>query len=148
MRSFCRVFTPLLTALQSLVRFLASGLHSTSSRCTGASTGFGYYLACHALDNGDTVVATMRNPVSSAEPLTSKYTSQVSNGKLLTLKLDVTNAQEIADMFKATKEKYGRIDVVFNNAGWAIIGEFEGIPEDKARALFDVRIRFHLADDI
>lgn len=80
----------------------------------------------------------MRNPASSAEQLTFKYASHISSGKLLTLKLDVTNSQEISQVFQTVKEKYGRVDVVFNNAGWAIIGEVEGIPEDKARELFDV----------
>jgi NADP-dependent 3-hydroxy acid dehydrogenase YdfG len=81
----------------------------------------------------------MRSPDASAGQLILKYPD---NNNLLVLKLDVTNTSAICDAFKAAKDKYGRIDIVFNNAGSAILGEFEGTPEDKARALFDVRPSF------
>lgn len=98
---------------------------------TGASTGFGYNLTCYALDKGDIVVATMRNPSSSDLP--TKYPGD----KLAILKLDVTDAQAISSAFITAREKYGRVDVVFNNAGSALMCELENTPEDKARALFD-----------
>jgi NAD(P)-dependent dehydrogenase (short-subunit alcohol dehydrogenase family) len=85
-----------------------------------------------ALERGDSVVATLRKP----EVLESLSASS-DDGKLLVLKVDVRIESEIADAFDKAKEKFGRIDVVFNNAGWAIGGEVEGTPEVTARDLFD-----------
>ncbi|KAJ7852672.1 hypothetical protein B0H14DRAFT_2759786, partial [Mycena olivaceomarginata] len=57
---------------------------------------------------------------------------------LLVLKCDVTKLDEVLSAFSAAIERFGRVDVVFNNAGYAIVGEIEATPEDAARALFDV----------
>jgi NADP-dependent 3-hydroxy acid dehydrogenase YdfG len=58
--------------------------------------------------------------------------------QLLVLKLDVTIKEEVAAAFITAKQTFGRIDVVFNNAGYGIISEVEGIREDNARNLFEV----------
>ena len=58
--------------------------------------------------------------------------------KLLILKLDVTNPAEIEAAFSKVKETYGRLDVVYSNAGFGAVGETEGTPDDVARGLFEV----------
>ena len=58
--------------------------------------------------------------------------------KLLVLKVDVANPADIHHTFARIKEVFGRLDVVFNNAGTVIVGEAEMTPIDDARALFDV----------
>ncbi|KAF9448715.1 NAD(P)-binding protein [Macrolepiota fuliginosa MF-IS2] len=103
---------------------------------TGASTGFGHALACHVLENGETVVATMRNPGN--DTLALKYPTHTKEGKLVISKLDVTDAEEIITVFASVKEQFGRIDVVFNNAGCTqAVGEVEQVPEALGRNLFD-----------
>jgi NAD(P)-dependent dehydrogenase (short-subunit alcohol dehydrogenase family) len=82
----------------------------------------------------------MRNPDSGGQQLRSQFPTHIEDGRLFILKLDVKNSQAISQAFEIAKEKYGRIDVVFNNAGCVIIGEFEGIPEESARELFDVHL--------
>jgi len=52
--------------------------------------------------------------------------------------MDVSKPQDITDAFAQAEIHFGRIDVVFNNAGYAIMGEVEGTPDDQARALFEV----------
>jgi len=84
------------------------------------------------LQNGHIAVATLRKPSALAD-LTSQYTSD----RLLTLKLDVTKADEVAHAFAKAEEAFGRIDVVFNNAGYGVVGEIEGTPDEVARAIFD-----------
>lgn len=84
------------------------------------------------LANGDIAIATLRKPAVLDE-LKAKY----SPNQLLVVKLDVTKPQEILDAFKAAESAYGRIDIVFNNAGYGALGEVEGTPEDVARAIFD-----------
>ncbi|KAI0722102.1 hypothetical protein C8Q72DRAFT_946947 [Fomitopsis betulina] len=66
--------------------------------------------------------------------LAAKYTSK----QLLDLRLDVTKPAEITAAFDEAAKAYGRIDVVYNNAGYAVLGEFEATTEQTARAIFDV----------
>ena len=86
-----------------------------------------------ALEKGDIVVATLRKPEAISD-LAAKYTSK----QLLVLKLDVTKPTEITAAFDEAVKAYGRIDVVYNNAGYAVMGEFEATTEQTARAMFDV----------
>ncbi|KAH8104677.1 hypothetical protein BXZ70DRAFT_608168 [Cristinia sonorae] len=99
---------------------------------TGASSGFGRSLLELVLRKGEIAVATLRKP----EVLDELKTSH-SSDKLLVLKLDVTKKAEIKEAFGRGLETFGRIDVVFNNAGYGILGEVEGTPEDDARKMFD-----------
>lgn len=100
---------------------------------TGAASGFGLHLTELILQNGEIVVATDID-TSGLSSLSNQYpTSQ-----LLVRKLDVSKHQEIKDTFAAAKEAFGRINVVYNNAGYGIAAELEAVPEEQARALFDV----------
>ncbi|KAI0076328.1 NAD(P)-binding protein [Panus rudis PR-1116 ss-1] len=99
---------------------------------TGASSGFGRYVTEIALSKGDTVVATARTP-QSLDDLKAKYPAD----KLHILKLDVTKPEEITAVFEKVKETIGRIDVVFNNAGFILYGEIEAVPHASARAQFE-----------
>jgi NAD(P)-dependent dehydrogenase (short-subunit alcohol dehydrogenase family) len=100
---------------------------------TGASSGFGKALTEVVLREGDIVVATLRKP-SVLAPLTKQYPPT----QLLLLPLDVTCPSDITAAFTRTQEIFGRLDVVFNNAGFGIFCEVEGTPDADARALFDV----------
>ena len=101
---------------------------------TGASTGFGLTMTKCVLKNGDIAVATLRTP-SDLDALRAEYPSPQN---LLLIKLDVTKPEEISSAFKEVKDKLGRIDYVFNNAGYAVVGEVEGVREADARAMFEV----------
>ena len=84
------------------------------------------------LDKGEIVVATARSP-SDLDDLKANY----SASQLHVLKLDVHNLSEVKNAFTEAKKAFGRVDVVFNNAGWAIVGDLEATPEDEARKMFD-----------
>ena len=99
---------------------------------TGTSTGLGRAITELVLEKGEVVVATARRP-ETLDDLAQKYPAE----RLLTLRLDVTQPQQVADAFNKTKERFGRIDVVVNNAGIANAGELEGIEEAEARSLFE-----------
>jgi len=88
-----------------------------------------------ALQKGDAVVATLRKPEVLAE-LSAKYPAE----KLLVLKLDVSNQGEVVNAFAEALKHFGRIDIVFNNAGCAVLGELEAIDDASARALFEVNL--------
>ncbi|KAK7012211.1 NAD(P)-binding protein [Favolaschia claudopus] len=107
---------------------------------TGASSGFGLYMAEKALENGEKVIATLRKPEVLSD-LVKKYDQlekKTQNKQLLVLKVDVTIKEEVKAAFVTAKQTFGRIDVVFNNAGYGIISEVEGISEANARNLFEV----------
>ncbi|KZT74526.1 NAD(P)-binding protein [Daedalea quercina L-15889] len=78
---------------------------------TGASSGFGRLMTELVLKKGDTVVATLRTPEAIAD---------------------------LSSRLRAGRAHFGRIDVVFNNAGYALFGEAEGMPDKLARDAMEV----------
>ncbi|KIJ66817.1 hypothetical protein HYDPIDRAFT_128161 [Hydnomerulius pinastri MD-312] len=100
---------------------------------TGASSGFGRSMTELALSKGDKVVATVRKP----EILNDLVVAHPKD-KLLVLQVDVCKPSDINAAFARIKETFGRIDVVFNNAGKAAFAEAEGMPDDVSRGMFEV----------
>ncbi|HEY4020484.1 MAG TPA: SDR family NAD(P)-dependent oxidoreductase [Pseudonocardiaceae bacterium] len=98
---------------------------------TGSSRGFGRSLATAALEAGDNVVASARRPEQLAE-LAAKYGDRV-----LPVALDVTDAAAAEAALTAGLEKYGRIDVVVNNAGYANLSPVETTDDADFRRQFD-----------
>lgn len=86
-----------------------------------------------ALSHGDKVVATLRKPAVLAD-----FASQYQASQLILVELDVTKPQDIRAAFTRAKATFGRVDVVFNNAGFIVAGEAEGTPDDLARQMFEV----------
>lgn len=98
---------------------------------TGTSTGFGRDLAELALEMGNKVVATARKPETLAA-LTAKYGDNV-----LAVALDVTRPDTITTAVQAATDKFGRIDVLVNNAGYGTLGAFEEVTDAQMRAQFE-----------
>jgi NAD(P)-dependent dehydrogenase (short-subunit alcohol dehydrogenase family) len=101
---------------------------------TGTSRGFGREWAEAALDRGDRVAATARDVASLAD-LAAKYGDNV-----LTLALDVTDRQAVLDALERANERFGRLDVIVNNAGYGQFGMIEEISEQEARAQFETNV--------
>lgn len=87
----------------------------------------------YLLKTGNKVVATLRKPEAISD-LTARYPST----QLLVVKVDVTNKADITAAFSKVEEVFGRIDVVFNNAGASFAAEIESIDEADARDMFEV----------
>ena len=107
---------------------------ATSTRTwliTGSSRGFGRSLAAAALESGDNVVATARRPEQLAD-LVAKYGDRV-----LAAALDVTDAAAADAALTAGLERFGRIDVVVNNAGYANLAPVETTDEADFRRQFE-----------
>ncbi|KAL9065955.1 MAG: hypothetical protein Q9161_007870 [Pseudevernia consocians] len=98
---------------------------------TGTSTGFGANLVQEVLDRGDFAVATARKP----DALSFKGTSSKN---YLAVKLDVTDSDNIQSAFAAAVDKFGRVDVVVNNAGYGLAGPFEELSEAQIKTQMDV----------
>ena len=84
------------------------------------------------LEKGDIAIATARRPEVLSD-LVAKYYAD----RLQVIKLDVSKPQEVVDAFAAAKEKFGRIDVVANNAAYGTLGEVEATTDADARRLFE-----------
>jgi NAD(P)-dependent dehydrogenase (short-subunit alcohol dehydrogenase family) len=94
---------------------------------TGCSKGFGRIWAEAALERGDKVTATARD-ASTLEPLTERYGDNV-----LTLALDVQDMDADYAAVRQAQEKFGRLDVVVNNAGYGLFGTVEEVSAEQAR---------------
>src|SRR5690554_6549829 len=101
---------------------------------TGASRGFGRIWTEAALQRGDKVAATARNLESIAD-LKEKYGTNV-----LTLTLDVTDAERVTDAVNAAHTHFGRLDVVLNNAGYSLVDTIEEAHTDDIRKLYNTNV--------
>jgi NAD(P)-dependent dehydrogenase (short-subunit alcohol dehydrogenase family) len=101
---------------------------------TGTSKGFGRVWAEAALARGDRVAATARD-VKTLAPLVERYGAQVA-----AMKLDVTDKAAVDAAITAAHTRFGRLDVVINNAGYGLFGTIEEVSEAEARAQLDANL--------
>ncbi len=99
---------------------------------TGASSGIGRATAEHFQRNGWNVVATMRNPDDGAQ--------LASLPRVHVVRLDVTDHPSIDAAVAAALQRFGRIDVLFNNAGYGAYGPLEAFPMDRIERQFDTNV--------
>ncbi|MER8157681.1 SDR family NAD(P)-dependent oxidoreductase [Streptomyces sp. NPDC094472] len=98
---------------------------------TGSSRGLGRALVTAALEAGDHVVATARDPKALAEAF-SEYGDRVHP-----VALDVTRPEAAQEAVEAALARFGRIDVLVNNAGYANVSPIETSDDDDFRAQFE-----------
>ncbi|MBW6425891.1 SDR family NAD(P)-dependent oxidoreductase [Rhizobium sp. XQZ8] len=100
---------------------------------TGCSTGFGRELATLTIERGWPTVVSARDKARVAD---------LAEGKdnVLAVALDVTDMGQIAAAVKAAEEKFGRIDVLVNNAGYGYQASIEEGVEDEIRGMFDANV--------
>jgi NAD(P)-dependent dehydrogenase (short-subunit alcohol dehydrogenase family) len=98
---------------------------------TGCSSGLGRALAEAALNAGDCVVATARQPMALAA-----WAATVPERCLL-LPLDVTDAPQVQAAVAAAITRFGRLDVVANNAGYGLLGAVEECDDAQIRRCFE-----------
>lgn len=104
---------------------------------TGTSSGMGNALLRELLAAGHSVIATSRNPEKLQAQLAQEYDAETLK-RALFVKLDVSKQDEVKAAFGAGVEKFGEINVVINNAGYAIVGEIEACPIEEGRTLYEV----------
>ena len=98
---------------------------------TGCSTGLGRALAEAVLKHGHRVAVTARNP-AQVQDIVAAYP-----GTSISLQLDVADYGHIDRAVVATESKFGRIDVLVNNAGYGYLAAVEEGEEEEIRAMFE-----------
>ena len=101
---------------------------------TGSSKGFGRIWAEAALARGDKVAATARNP-ATLDDLIAKYGDSIA-----ALKLDVTDKAAVAAAIAETHKRFGKLDIVINNAGYGQFGAIEELSEEDARDQMETNV--------
>lgn len=101
---------------------------------TGTSSGFGRAIADAVVARGDSLVAAVRTPEAN-EDLVARAPDRV-----LVTRTDVTRPKEVKEAVDAAVERFGRIDVVVNNAGYGLLGGVEEATDGQIRSQFDVNV--------
>jgi NADP-dependent 3-hydroxy acid dehydrogenase YdfG len=99
---------------------------------TGCSTGFGHELAKQLLGRGNRVVVTARN--------TQALTEFAGKENALVQKLDVTDPVKVTAAVQAAETRFGRIDVLVNNAGIGYFAAVEEGEDTEIRRMFDINL--------
>jgi NAD(P)-dependent dehydrogenase (short-subunit alcohol dehydrogenase family) len=100
---------------------------------TGASRGFGLLTAKKALERGDFVVATARDPQTVIAALGA-------HPNLLAVRLDVKLEAQAITTAQQAVTRFGRIDVLVNNAGYGLLGAVEEANGEEIRALYETNV--------
>ncbi len=101
---------------------------------TGCSTGFGRELAQAVLARGWGAVVTARDPAK---------VSDIVDGhadRALALRLDVNDPADVTASVRAAEERFGRIDVLVNNAGYGYLAAIEEGEDGPVRAMFETNV--------
>ena len=99
---------------------------------TGASSGIGEATARRFLDAGWNVAACMRRP--------ERHRFDASAPGLAVLPMDVTDEASVASAVEAAASRFGAIDVLVNNAGYALLGPVEGLTPEALRRQLETNL--------
>ncbi|MEM8958470.1 MAG: SDR family oxidoreductase [Pseudomonadota bacterium] len=99
---------------------------------TGASSGIGLATAKHFQAKGWNVIATMRNPDDAGD--------LAALDNVLVVRLDVTDTASINAAIQAGIDRFGKIDVLLNNAGYGAYGALEAFSMERVRRQFDTNV--------
>ena len=101
---------------------------------TGTSQGFGKELVHAALERGDSVVATSRTP----DKVLADFPE--SKDRLLTLSLDLRDPAQINAVVQEAINRFGRIDVLINNAGYGLLGAIEEVEDAEIASIYEINV--------
>jgi len=100
---------------------------------TGASKGLGLTLVKELLAQDYSVAATSRTQTSLVEAVGT-------HKNFFPIELDIANNGDVAKAIQATVDRFGRIDIIVNNAGYSQIGTLEELTDEEVRKNFDTNV--------
>lgn len=118
--------------------------HSSTDRkrivlITGSSSGFGLLTAITLAQQGWQVIATMRD-LSRRTELDQQAQQAGVRNNIHCVRLDVTQPESIVEAIHIVRQQYGRLDVLINNAGYAVGGFIEHVPMEVWRAQLESNV--------
>jgi 3-oxoacyl-[acyl-carrier protein] reductase len=105
---------------------------------TGASKGIGASIAKHLAAEGAAVVVNYASSKTGADKVVNEITAQ--GGKAVAVQADVAKKTDIARLFAETKQAYGQVDVLINNAGIYEFAPLEQITEEHFHKQFNLNV--------
>src|SRR4030042_4806123 len=105
---------------------------------TGGTRGIGKAIAAELAQKGVNLLVAARTRETAQEVAVSLSTQ---DGKVLGMKLDVSNAEEVEKVFEATRKEFGRVDILVNNAGITKDGLLMRMSEDAWDAVMDINLK-------
>jgi len=106
---------------------------------TGSSKGIGKEVAILLGANGAKVIVNHSNSPEEAEDTVNKIVQ--NGGKAIAVKADVSQRDQVTNLFDKSIETYGKVDVLINNAGILISKLLKDITQEEFTRLFDVNVR-------
>ncbi|MDF4203292.1 SDR family oxidoreductase [Maribacter sp. SA7] len=106
---------------------------------TGASRGIGQEVAFLLAENGAKVVVNHSNSSEDAEKTVNKI--KANGGEAIAIKADVSNREQVTQLFDKTIAAFGEVNVLVNNAGIMISKELKDSTQEDFSKLFDVNVR-------
>ena len=106
---------------------------------TGASRGLGANIAKEFSKLGANIIINYNNSKESAEQLKQEL-EQRYNNKILTIKADISNEEEVKNMVKQTQEVFGKVDILINNASIAIDTILENKTKENFMRILEVNL--------
>ena len=105
---------------------------------TGASKGIGAEIARHLASEGASVVVNYSSSKEGADKVVAEITKK--GGKAIAVQANMTNPKEIKNLFSKTKETYGKLDILINNAGVYEFIPLENITIEHFHKIFDLNV--------
>jgi len=130
--------------IRKLISVTATHMADKVCLITGSSSGFGLLTAVDMARAGFRVVATMRD-TNKATALMKAANEATVSGLMEIRPLDITKFNELPGIVNEIVAAHGRIDVLVNNAGYALAGFAEDISLDELKAQFDTNFFGHVA---
>lgn len=103
---------------------------------TGAGTGIGKSAALALIKEGYQLVLAGRR----AEPLHAVAKAAGAGERVLAVPTDVADPKAVTELFAKTKEKFGRLDLLFNNAGISAGGPIEDLTYEQWKSVVDINL--------
>jgi 3-oxoacyl-[acyl-carrier protein] reductase len=114
------------------------GLTGRVAIVTGGTRGIGYAVSAELLAEGAHVVVASLDPVRNRDAV-DKLKAK-SNGRVLGVPTDLTDATAVEALFKRTLAEFGRLDILVNNAAHVASGDFYAMTEERLDAAFEHKL--------
>src|ERR1700682_574834 len=114
------------------------GINGRVAIVTGASTGIGYAVAHQLLQEGASVALVARN--GDRLEASARTLRDLTGGEVLALPIDVSATTAAAEILRRTTERFGRLDMVINNAGRAHAGGLMDATEEDWAEMVDLKL--------